>query len=244
MDELTEDRLLGGRVVLRQKPGGFRVAIDAVLLAAACPAGTADTILDAGCGVGSAGLCAALRTGCAVAGLDVQADCVALAEANAAANGVAGRYDALAGSIAAPPSAIAGRSFDHALCNPPYLPERYGSAEGKRETHESDGVTLADWVDFCSRRVRDGGSVVFVHRADRLPELLALMSVRLGALAIFPLWPRAGESAQRVLVGGIKGRRTPPCLLPGLALHRAEGGFTPEAEAILRDAQPIRLWTP
>jgi tRNA1(Val) A37 N6-methylase TrmN6 len=176
--------------------------------------------------------------------IDLQSDCVALANANAATNDHTGCYKAVTGSIASPPPDIASQSFDHVICNPPYLPEGYGSAAGKPETHEMDGVTLADWVDFCSRRVRDGGSVVFVHRADRLPDLLALMSPRLGALAIFPLWPKAGETAHRVIVGGIKGRKTLPRLLPGLTLHHADGGFTEEADAILRDAQPLCLWTP
>jgi tRNA1(Val) A37 N6-methylase TrmN6 len=51
---VTEDRLLGGRVRLRQSVDGARVAIDPVFLAAAVPAEPSQQILDAGCGSGAA----------------------------------------------------------------------------------------------------------------------------------------------------------------------------------------------
>ncbi len=243
MNEYTTDRLLNGRVTLQQKAGGFRAAVDAVLLAASCPASAGTRVLDAGCGAGTAGLCVMARTGCEVSGIDIQRDFAELAQANARLNGF-GAYAAFTGSVANPPGEIAGSLFDHAICNPPYLPTGYGNAPDRLETHESHGVTLADWVAFCTRRVRNGGSVVFIHRADRLPELLAAMETGWGALTVFPLRPRHDQPAHRVIVGGIKGRRTPFRLLAGLDLHQVEGGFTEGADAILRDAQPIGLWTP
>ena len=59
--DFTEDRILGGRVLLRQPAQGYRVAIDPVLLAAAAPARAGDLVLDVGCGVGAAALCLAAR---------------------------------------------------------------------------------------------------------------------------------------------------------------------------------------
>jgi tRNA1(Val) A37 N6-methylase TrmN6 len=57
----TEDGLLGGSVRLIQQAGGYRVAIDPVLLAAAVPAAAGDHVLDAGAGVAAAALCLAAR---------------------------------------------------------------------------------------------------------------------------------------------------------------------------------------
>ena len=49
----TTDTVMGGRVILRQPADGYRVAIDPILLAAACPAQAGETIADLGCGIGT-----------------------------------------------------------------------------------------------------------------------------------------------------------------------------------------------
>ena len=62
---LTEDRLLGGRVKIRQPKQGFRVSIDTVLLSAAVPCGDGDRVLEPGAGVGGAALTLVARVpGC------------------------------------------------------------------------------------------------------------------------------------------------------------------------------------
>jgi len=55
----TEDRLLGGRIQLRQPVDGYRAAIDPVFLAASVPAEPHQLILDVGCGQGAAMFCLA-----------------------------------------------------------------------------------------------------------------------------------------------------------------------------------------
>ncbi|MCX7588227.1 hypothetical protein OUA97_17660, partial [Phenylobacterium sp. 58.2.17] len=49
---ISEDRLLGGRVLLRQGVRGYRAGMDAALLAAACDAADGARVLEAGCGAG------------------------------------------------------------------------------------------------------------------------------------------------------------------------------------------------
>ena len=48
-------------------------------------------------------------------------------------------------------------------------------------------------------------------------------------------------AAKRVILQARKGSRAPMDLLPGLALHDAEGRYTPEAEAILRDGASLAM---
>jgi len=242
MEAITENALLGGRVSFRQPLAGYRAAIDPVLLAAAVPARDGQAVLDAGCGAGAAGLCLAVRVaGVNVRGLELQRDLADLAVANAEANGLSDRVETLAGDLLAPPAELQAGGFDHVMANPPYEMPGTGNVSphaGKAVASVEGAARLSDWVGFCLRMVRRKGTVTFIHRADRLDDLLAAMGGGLGDLAVFPLWPGGGEAkpAKRVLVRGRKGVSSPLRLLPGLVLHADGGGFTGEADAVLRDA--------
>ena len=86
---ITEDRLLGGRIRLKQPAAGYRVAIDPVFLAASVPAEPHQLVLDVGCGSGAAMLCLAARVPHSrVVGLEMQRDLVRLAGDNVILNGL------------------------------------------------------------------------------------------------------------------------------------------------------------
>ena len=70
---VSEDALLGGKVILRQPACGHRFGHDAVLLAAATPAQAGQHAVELGSGVGAAGLALARRVeGLTVMELDVR----------------------------------------------------------------------------------------------------------------------------------------------------------------------------
>ena len=247
MIEASEVALLGGRVRCFQPTSGYRSAIDPVFLAASVGAEAGQTVLDVGTGAGAAALCLATRVdGVCVIGLEQQPEMADLAVRGVEASGLAARVEVVVGDLLEPPGELAPGGFDHVFANPPY-------GEAGRENPPPDptkaastvaGVArLADWLAFCGRMVRDGGSVTIVHRAERVGEILALMGAILGGLVVFPLWP--GETrekpAKRVLVQGRKGVKTPLTMAPGLVLCTAEGSYTREAEAVLRHGTPLAL---
>src|SRR3954464_1209443 len=89
---LTEDALLGGRVRILQSRRGYRVAVDAVLLAAAVHPAPGERLLDLGAGVGAVGLCLAIRVpDCTVVGIELQPALADLARRNAERNGLGER---------------------------------------------------------------------------------------------------------------------------------------------------------
>jgi tRNA1(Val) A37 N6-methylase TrmN6 len=240
----SEDRLLGGRVVLRQPVEGYRVAIDPVLLAAAVPAGPQDTVLDVGSGVGAASLCLAARVaGCRITGLEKQRDLVRLAADNTALNDVAGRVAAIAGDLLSPPPRLAPGSYDHVMANPPFLdPAKATLPRGAKAISNVEGAAdLAAWVRFALAMVRPKGMLTFIHRADRIEALLAQLNGRAGEIVLFPLWAGPGKPAKRVLVRARKDVAAPTRLAPGLMLHEADGRYTREAEALLRDGAALEL---
>jgi len=242
---VTEDRLLGGRVRLRQPADGARVAIDPVFLAAAVPAEPSQQILDAGCGAGAAMLCLAARVPqCRIVGLELQRDLVRLAGDNALLNGMGDRLSVMAGDLLQPPPRLSPGSFDHVMANPPFIERGRGSAASSpaKSTANIEGeAALGDWVRFALVMVRAKGTVTFIHRADRIDALLGQLAGRAGGIVIFPLWPRAGQPAGRVVVQARKQSAAPARLAPGLVLHEADGRFTEAAEAILRGGEPLVL---
>ena len=241
----TEDGLLGGRVRLRQPAHGPRAAIDPVFLAAAVPAEPNQQILDAGCGAGAAMLCLAARVPqCRVIGLELQRDLVRLAGDNVLLNGMADRLSVMVGDLLRPPPRLSPGMFDHVMANPPFIEQGRGSrvADPAKAAATIEGdAALGDWVRFVLGMVRAKGTVTFIHRADRIDALLGQLAGRAGGVVIFPLWPRAGQPASRVLVQARKGVAAPARLAPGLVLHEADGRFTAAADAILRAGDALQL---
>lgn len=255
---VTEDRLLNGRVRLRQPAEGYRAAIDPVFLAAAVPrvhgkdGGAPVSVLDLGCGVGAAALCLLARLPeTEVTGLEVQPRLAALARDNATLNGRAESFRVVEGDIADRDVLAGARSasgsnpggFDEVLCNPPHQRADTAAAPepGKARATREDATSLQDWVAAALAHARPKGAVTFVHRADRLDDLLTALRGRAGDIVVFPLWPKPGAAARRVLVRARKGSRAPLTLAAGLVLHTPDGRFTPEAEDVLRGGRGLAL---
>jgi tRNA1(Val) A37 N6-methylase TrmN6 len=236
VSETTEDRFLGGRVLVRQPQDGFRGGLGAVMLAAAVPARSGEAALELGAGAGTASLCLAQRIeDITVAGLEIDERLADMANSNAAANGMAGRVSFVAGDALDPPVALR-RPFDHVFCNPPFH-EGEVSPDPARARALQDGGRLADWLATGLKRAASGGTFTVILRADRMAEALAAMPERV--VVVFPLWPRAGARAKRVIVQVRNGSRVPLAILPGLVLHAADGRYTPEADAVLREGAAL-----
>ncbi|NMJ43418.1 methyltransferase [Roseomonas sp. JC162] len=240
MTGTTDDLLLGGRVRLRQPVRGFRAGLDAVLLAAFVPARPGQRVLEAGCGSGAAFLCLAARVPrLAVVAVEREPAMVALARVNAAANGVAATIED--GDVADVALARRLGPVDHALANPPYWPGGTAppGAIRRAATHEGS-AGLDAWARFLVAALKDGGTAALVLPAARFDAgVAALRQAGCGATTLLPLAPRVGQPAKRVLLRARRGGRGPATVLPPLALHDADGRFTPAAESVLRDAAAI-----
>ena len=85
------------------------------------------------------------------------------------------------------------------------------------------------------------GRLTLIQRADRLGDILAALQGQAGEIVVFPLWPKPGRAARRVIVTARKGLRTPLRLASGLVLHEKTGDFTAQAQAVLAAAQPLDI---
>lgn len=243
---LSRDAFLGGRLMIWQPRQGYRAGVDPVLLAASVPARAGQSVLELGCGVGVASLCLAARVpGLVLTGVEIQADYAALARRNAAAAGVA--LEVVTADLAALPADLRQRRFDHVIANPPYFlrDQSTPATDAGREVALGEGTLLSDWVEVAARRVVDGGFVTVIQRAERLPELIALMVARLGSVEVLPLTPRRGRGAQLVLIRGRKGGRAAFRLCDSVLMHAGvahdadRDSYTPLISAVLRDGAAL-----
>jgi tRNA1(Val) A37 N6-methylase TrmN6 len=247
---LTEDAFLGGKLRVLQPEKGYRAGIDAVFLGAAIPAQEGDTVFEAGIGVGVASLCLLARCGnIHVTGMEVTARYAMMCEENTKRNGFGGHVhvihadvkEALRKDLANMPQ---HGTFAHAFANPPYFEEGKVTASPsllKAAAHAFGPDDLELWIKVMYHMVGLRGTVTMIHRADTLSKILTAMEEKFGDIRVAPLYAREGTAASRVIVQGVRGSKAPMQLLPGLILHGEGNGFTPDAEAVLRDGAAWRL---
>ncbi len=245
-DRLSEDPILGGRVTLLQPKSGFRAAIDPILLAASVPAVNADQVLDVGTGTGAAALALLARVpGVWVSGIDVQPDLIALAERSAGRNGMDERSRFQMMDVSKPDAVMRTALYDHVMSNPPFLDAASGQMPkdpARALATVESSSDLAGWMTFMAARLRTGGTLSIIHRADRGDEILAALQGGFGAakrLSLIPL--DDGRPVKRCLIQATKGAAPGPVAENSLVLHDADGSFTDQAEAVLRDGQALTI---
>jgi tRNA1(Val) A37 N6-methylase TrmN6 len=246
--DLTEDAVLGGRLVLRQPRKGHRVGHDAILLAAACSAGARERLIELGAGVGAAGLAVARRVdGVALTMVEIDPALVLLAQENAARNGLGERTRIICLDVTASPEAfiaagIPGGSADHVLMNPPFNAAHNPSPDrGRRLAHAGTLATSHQWIAAAAYLLRPAGTLTLIWRADGLDAVLAALADGFGGVAVMPIYPKPDAPAIRVLVRAVKESRAPLALLPGLVLTDGTGLPTQAAEAVLRSGSRLSL---
>ncbi len=240
--------VLNKKLALHQAPEGFRTSMDSIMLAAACPAKSGDSILDLGCGVGSAGLCAIYRiTGTSLTGIDIQQDHIRLAEKNAQVNNTQNRTTFICDDV----KTAQLNTCNHVICNPPYMDagthlQSPSPAKAKAMGHIEDDITLQDWLSCAHRHIKGQGSLTMVHDAGQIDNIIHALygkrgGKRFGGVEIIPIYSRQSAPAKRVIVRAYKHKKSKATLHSGIIMHEQDGTYTKEADNILRHAAPLFL---
>jgi tRNA1(Val) A37 N6-methylase TrmN6 len=240
--DVSNDAVLGGRLVLRQPLRGHRFGHDAILLAAAVPALPGEHAVDLGAGVGAAGLALARRVaGLSVTLAELDPDLTALAAGNAARNDLGERVRAVCLDVEASAAAFAEAglppaSAAHVLMNPPFNTSSHQVSpdRARRVAHVGSSETLERWLGAAARLLDASGVVTLIWRADGLSDVFLALPPDFGSASVLPVYPKPDAAAIRVLVRAIKGGQAPLQLLPGLLLADSNNKPTEQAEAVLR----------
>lgn len=242
--EITENKLLDGRVTLLQPKKGYRVAVDPVLLAAAVPANEGDSILDLGSGTGAVGLCLQARVpGCTITGMENNQEYLSLSRQSVEKNNWQANIRFIEGSVEAPPPELEPESFDWVTANPPYYMEGDHSPSpdpGKNAAHAREGY-LRSWIDCAFRCLRPAGWFFMIYPADEDDEALAGLNKVFQEIRILRIQPKVSFPTKRHILAARKGG-TPFIREAGiLVLHEDNGDFTTKARAVLWDAAALTI---
>lgn len=244
--ELTQNDFLNGRVTLWQPKDGYRAGVDPVLLAATIPAKPGDRVLELGSGVGAAFLCLTARvSNLSVHAVELQPDYAELAHRNAKENGAeATIWEA---DLAMLPMELRQMQFEHVFANPPYFDRTASTAahDAGRDVAMGEDTPLGTWVEVAAKRLAPKGTATFVHRAERLPDLLSAMHGALGSIQVMPLQARVGRDANLVLVHGVKNGRAAFRLHAPVRMHEGVShtydgdSYTDQIRGVLRDGAAL-----
>lgn len=237
MDNVRIDRTGFGDIVVLQREG-LGYGVDAVLLAAfaagetgAAPIRSSSRIADLGTGSGIVAFTVAHKVErSSVTGFDVREDAVMRAAEASRLSGLEDRTFFVCADIAGEEILDYRARFDAVVTNPPYfrrdgaVPARTGDRYVAR--HETT-AELSDFVRVSALLLRERGALYMVHRPDRLVDIMSGM--RLAGIEpkyLQLVTPRCGSAPNICLVCGIKGGGSELKVLPELAVHTEDGGYT------------------
>ncbi|MCH4123215.1 MAG: tRNA1(Val) (adenine(37)-N6)-methyltransferase [Levilactobacillus sp.] len=235
------DQLYSQDIQIIQSPEVFAFSLDAVLLAdfAKLPLRASSQTVDLCAGNGAVGLFMSHKTHGHIAEVEIQPRLADMARRSIALNQLDDQMTVYEGDLAQVNQWIPKDSADVVTCNPPYfadLPDSQKNPNRYLAIARHEILTnLATIVATTSGLLKMNGKAYFVHRPDRLFQLLQLMAAnRLAPKRIRLVHPKPGKEANMVLVEAIKDGKPGGVRFPApLTVYDAQGHYTPEVEALL-----------
>lgn len=130
-------------------------------------------------------------------------------------------------------------SFDLITCNPPYFRVNEFSNLNNNmiksiARHEIE-IKLEDICRISKKLLKNNGSLVLVHRTDRLSEIIdLLLKYNLQPKRIRFLYPKEQENSNLVLIDARKNGKICLKVLPPLICHNMDGSYTKEVLDMFR----------
>ena len=239
VDDERLDYLLAEDLRIIQSPSVFAFSLDAVLLArfAYLPIQKGN-IIDLCSGNGVIPLLLSKKTKAKITGVEIQERLYGMAVRSVAHNELEEHIQMIHGDIKAMPEVLGHGKYDVVTCNPPYFLSSSAEVVNPNEylaiaRHEIL-CTLEDVVRVSSQLLRQGGKAAFVHRPERLMDILTLMRhFQLEPKRLQFVYPKSGKESNTILVEGIKNGNAGLKVLPPLFVYDHQNEYTPEVREIL-----------
>lgn len=124
-------------------------------------------------------------------------------------------------------------TFDIITCNPPYFKKKDDSIINENKVksiarHEIE-MELEDVMIISKALLKNEGSLVLIHRTDRLIEIIELMkkhNIELKRMRL--IYPKINMESNLVLIEGRKNGKEGLKILPPLYIHNDDSSYTSE----------------
>jgi tRNA1Val (adenine37-N6)-methyltransferase len=237
----SRDSLLGGALVYEQPAEGYRVTLEAPMLAAfATPEGRRSprVAVDLGAGPGAVGLCVAWRAkACRVTLVERDALHASLARANVVSNALDARVSVLESDVAGAEAALGRGACDLVIANPPWFDVAAGASPVDPRRAASrllDRSSLRPFVSAARQLLGRGGRMAIAFPASAIGWLWEdLAACGLVAKRMRAIHPRASAPANAVLIEAQAGRPGGLVIEPPWMVRGEGEAYTDEVRAIL-----------
>lgn len=233
------DDLLGRPGKIIQSDDVFSFSLDAVLLAEFVWVPIQKgKLVDLCAGTGAIPLFLSYRTKGSVTGVEIQPRLVDMANRSILINELDERLHVVEGDVKTAASLLGHARYDVVTCNPPYFLANETSLRNQNEHHTIARhevlCTLEDCIRSASQLVKPGGKVAFVHRPERLLDILTLMrKYRIEPKRMQLVYPKQGRDANTLLIEGSKDGKAGLTILPPFVVYEEDDTYTSEMRAIL-----------
>lgn len=190
-------------------------------------------ILDMCTGNAPIPLILSMKTDAKIYGVELQKEVYDLAKETIKINNLENQIELINDNIKNLKKIFDTETFDIITCNPPYFKKKNDSIinENKIKSvarHEIE-MKLEDVMIISKALLKNEGSLVLVHRTDRLIEIMELMKKHnIEPKRMRLIYPKVNMKSNLVLIDGRKNGKEGLKILPPLYIHNDDSSYTSE----------------
>ena len=131
-------------------------------------------------------------------------------------------------------------TFDLITCNPPYFKNNETSKKNSNDIktiarHEIT-ITLEDIMKLSRKLLKNNGSLLMVHRVERLSEIIELSKkYNLEIKRLQFIYPKIDHEANMLLFEAVKNGKSGIKIMPPVIVHDDKGNYKEEIKKIFKE---------
>lgn len=236
-DNEVIDDLMVNNLKIIQKSSGFKFGIDAVLLAYFASTSKAKKTIDLGTGTGIIPILLSGKYGFeSVYGLEIQEEYTKMANRSLNLNDLNEKVKIFLGDIKKIDELFIKNTFNLVISNPPYKLKGSGiinDLNSKSIARHEIKCNFEDIVIAAKYLLKQNGEFIFIHRTDRLVDILyAMRKYNIEPKYIRLVYSTLKKEPKLVLIKGLNNGNRQLNFLKPLIIYEKDNSYTDEVKKI------------